>query len=339
VRVLFGVLFMLSNIILSTHSADFTHCLTYYKNATAFINNTPIYSISYNNKSYLVAFSKTSLNSPRIIKTDPFLGLYLFEGKTLLSYTLKPLDNFSKTRPIAALNGEQYVRGEILNTEKGIFDRGIFSKPLPKHSVISNICYQIYGITAESNTFIPKKLIERFLSSKGSIYGDIGVRVSPSLVVEQIDPFFNNNPFLPNDKILAINNVSLNNIADFEWIVANVNVGSQTKVQVIREGKKLTFNINVDKRYGGGLIQDTFLGRYGVMLDKNLKIISMSKQLPFVLSQLSVGDQIIWIDKTPIKTDDNFQHFRSLLSKAKLKGNIELLILHMGVEVFIRSKL
>ncbi|STQ84134.1 PDZ domain-containing protein [Helicobacter fennelliae] len=322
---------------------DFSHCKSYYKQATTSIDSALLYAIKYQNNQYLIAFSKTPLTSPYIIKKDPFLGLYLFKGSTPLSYTLKPLDNFSRTTQLAAINQTQITTGKVLNFERGIFDLGKFSSTLPQNSVISNICYQIYGIAIDSHTFIPKNLIDRFLSQKGGKYGDIGIRTTEDkkgfVIVKQVDLFFDKNPFLPEDRILEINQKPIKSLVDFEWSVANLEIGSTSHITISRGGKKQTFHIKVDRRYGGGLITDSFLERFGVVIDSDMVIKKIPKPLPFALSQLSVGDKLIWINKTPIQKDLGFWHLRELLSKAGLKGEAELLVLHQGVEVFIHSKL
>ena len=126
---------------------------------------------------------------------------------------------------------------------------------------------------------------------------------------------------------------------DFEWRVANLSPNSSAKIGIIRAGQPRTLEVKVGNRYGGGLISDTFLERFGVWLDENLVIRAMQNPLPFNLSLLSEGDQLLWIDKVPIKRGDGFWHLKELLMRAWLNGNIELLILHEGVEAFVRSQM
>lgn len=342
-------------------------CQQFYRQATSVVDSKRVFSLQYNGKPYLLAYSKTPLSSSKIIKRDIFLGLYLFSGSTPLSYHIKPIDSYANSLSLAGVSAAEAVNGVVVSGGRGIFDLAKFSKPLPKDSVISNICFQVYGFYAYDNYFVPKPLIDRFLSSKGGIYGDIGVRIiessqdsqnlaqknpanpkstqspaksSPkSIIVEQIDIFFPNNPFLPRDKIVSINGESIKSSVDFEWKVANLTPNSTAKVAIVRNGKAQTLEVKVLHRQGGGLLSDTFLERFGVWLDGNLVIRSMKTPLPFNLSLLSEGDQLLWIDKTPIKRGDGFWHLRELLMRAWLNGNIELLILHEGVEAFVRSQM
>lgn len=342
-------------------------CQQFYRQATSVVDSKRVFSLQYNGKPYLLAYSKTPLSSSKIIRKDIFLGLYLFSGSTPLSYRIKPIDSYANSLSLAGVSAAEAVNGVVVSSGRGIFDLAKFSKPLPKDSVISNICFQVYGFYAYDNYFVPKPLIDRFLSSKGGIYGDIGVRIiessqdsqnlaqknpanpkstqapqksSPkSIIVEQIDIFFPNNPFLPRDKIVSINGESIKSSVDFEWKVANLTPNSTAKVAIVRNGKAQTLEVKVLHRQGGGLLSDTFLERFGVWLDSNLVIRSMKTPLPFNLSLLSEGDQLLWIDKTPIKRGDGFWHLRELLMRAWLNGNIELLILHEGVEAFVRSQM
>ncbi|WP_082942389.1 MULTISPECIES: DUF7488 domain-containing protein [unclassified Helicobacter] len=338
-----------------TSKMSYSACQAYYKQATATIDSVRVYGIEYGGKPHLVAFSTTPLKSSKIIKKDSFIGLYLFEGKTPMSYRLKPLDSYAHTLPLAAINAQKAVPGKVLNFERGVFDLGKFSAPLPEGAVISTICYQIYGFSAHGQYFVPKILIDRFLSAKGGIYGDIGVRVSENtqagantnsansvprgVIVEQVDLFFPKNVFLPKDRILRINQEPINSMADFEWKVANLTPGKTAKVAIMRGNKILELQTQIDRRYGGGLLSDSFFERYGVVLDKNLVIKGIQKPLPYELSQLSVGDKFIWIDKTPVRSNDGFWHFRQLFSQAGVRGKVELLLLHEGVEIFVRSRL
>lgn len=332
------------------YGLDYSACKTYYKQATSVIDSTRVYSILYDDVPHLIAFSQKPLRSPRIIKHDPFLGLYLFSGKLQKGYRLKPLDAFAHTLPLAAVNATQAIPGSVVNFEKGVFDLGKFSTTLPNDSVISTICYQSYGIGAYGQYFVPKILIDRFLSARGGQYGDIGVRVAPNLqatkdqlpkgvIVEQIDIFFPQRLLLPKDRILAINGREITSLAQFEWLVADLVPKSKAQVRILRNNKLLEVPVQVDRRYSGGILQDTFFERYGVVIDRDLVIRAIAKPLPDGLSQLSVGDKFIWVDKTPIKKDSDFWHFRQLFSQAALRGRVELLLLHDGVEVFLRSKL
>ncbi|MGX2970776.1 DUF7488 domain-containing protein [Helicobacter sp. T3_23-1059] len=350
----------------SANAMSYAPCQNFYKQASASIDSKRVFSITHGGKPYLLAYSKTPLHSSKIIKKDIFLGLYLFSGKTPLSYNIKPIDSYANSLSLAGVNASSAVVGVVVSSGRGIFDLARFSKPLPKDSVISNVCFQIYGFYAYDNYFVPKALIDRFLSQKGGIYGDIGVRIiessqsqnlalqnpanpkssqttnpkSPkSIIVEQVDIFFPNNPFLPKDRIISINGESVKSSVDFEWKVANLSPNSTAKVSIMRYGKPQTLEVKVLHRQGGGLLSDTFLERFGVWLDENLVIRSMKTPLPFNLSLLSEGDQLLWIDKVPIKRGDGFWHLRELLMRAWLNGKIELLILHEGVEAFVRSQM
>ncbi len=350
----------------SANAMSYAPCQNFYKQASASIDSKRVFSIMYGGKPYLLAYSKTPLHSSKIIKKDIFLGLYLFSGKTPLSYNIKPIDSYANSLSLAGVNASSAVGGVVVSSGKGIFDLARFSKPLPKDSVISNICFQIYGFYAYDNYFVPKALIDRFLSQKGGIYGDIGVRIiessqsqnlalqnpanpkssqttnpksQKSIIVEQVDIFFPNNPFLPKDRIISINGESVKSSVDFEWKVANLSPNSTAKIAIMRYGKPQTLEVKVLHRQGGGLLSDTFLERFGVWLDENLVIRSMKTPLPFNLSLLSEGDQLLWIDKVPIKRGDGFWHLRELLMRAWLNGKIELLILHEGVEAFVRSQM
>ncbi|RVZ89400.1 PDZ domain-containing protein, partial [Helicobacter pylori] len=92
------------------------------------------------------------------------------------------------------------------------------------------------------------------------------------LVVVQFDPFFPKNPFLKNDEILAINHQKIHSLAEFEWVVSNLKYQSLVKVKIKRNHKIKEVTLKVNKRYGGFLLKDTFLERYGIALDERFII-------------------------------------------------------------------
>ena len=109
-----------------TNAMNYASCQAYYKQATTTIDSIKAYSILYGNKPHLIAFSTTPLHSSKIIKKDPFLGLYLLDGRTPKSYRLKPLDSFSHTLALAAVNANTSTPGKVINFERGVFDLGRF---------------------------------------------------------------------------------------------------------------------------------------------------------------------------------------------------------------------
>lgn len=333
---------------------DYSYCLKYYDEASSSVADTKSIVIKGVKSTNSLLFSPSFKDLPKgikVVKSDPFVGLYLIESKTKkYSYKLKDIDDYVKSKNLVAIGGESAFkdkanRGKILKDQSGFVDYGKFSNKVPRNSVVSNICYQIYGLGVGEQSFISKQYLERFLSQKSPYYGDIGVRVSQknkNIFVQEIDPFFKDNPFLPNDRIVSIDGKNIVSYSQFEWLVSNLAYQKLVKVSVIRNAKKLLFSVYVDKRYGGFLLPDTFLERFGIELDSDLIVARIDPSVSAKLPQLQVGDKIIWVDKIPINDSKKgaYDSLREIFSQAGMRKkegkiqSIKILILRSGLEFF-----
>ncbi|PAF53731.1 hypothetical protein BKH42_04330 [Helicobacter sp. 13S00482-2] len=324
---------------------DFSHCVTYYSEATSAVANSRSVSIKTSAGDLALIFSPTPLEGIKIIKADPFVGLYLVQSKkTRYSYHFKPIDSYVKNIELSGIALKYSKKGQILKTQKGFTHYAEFSSPIPRNGIIGNICYQIYGIGVGGKYFIDKKYLDRFLKEKSAYYGDIGIRVIQKdkyILVNQVDPFFQDNPFLKADVILSINNKSIHSYEEFEWIVSNLPYRKPARIELIRNGQKQKIDVVVDRHYGGFLLPDTFLERFGISFDESLNITDIDQDSKNSLD-LRVGDRLIWINDKPIlkDTDNSIEKvndsLRTALSDAGINKNIEVLIMRNGLELRIK---
>ncbi len=145
-------------------------------------------------------------------------------------------------------------------------------------------------------------------------------------------PFSLKNPFLKNDEILAINHQKIHSLAEFEWVVSNLKYQSLVKVGIKRNHKIKEITLKVNKRYGGFLLKDTFLERYGIALDERFIITKIGTHLPKGLDFLKLGDRILWVNRKNMAS--NPKALREALSAPK----IELLVLRKGFEFYIKVR-
>ncbi|PAF42071.1 PDZ domain-containing protein [Helicobacter sp. 11S03491-1] len=330
----------------SVFGYDFSHCMKYYDIASTPLKNTYSISLKTPKKNVSLLFSLLPPQGVKVLKRDPFVGLYLIETKeTKYAYHLLDIDGYARSKELAAIGSKTSAKGKILKSQSGFIHYAQFSTPIPINGVVSNICYQIYGIGVGGKYFIDKKYIDRFLRQNSPYYGDIGIRVSQenkSIIVVQVDPFFKENPFLPNDKIISIDNQAIVTPEQFEWNVSNLAYHKNVEVDVIRNGKHQKLKVIADKRYGGFLLPDTFLERFGIKLNQKLEITEIDKSTPLRLPQFQVGDRIVWINhEAIIKPNDDSEEkiensLRSAFSQAGIKGTIEVLIDRDGLEFYIK---
>lgn len=325
----------------SAFGYDFSHCITYYDEASSVAGNSRSISLKTSEGNLALIFSPTPPSNLKIFKADAFVGLYIVQNKkTPYSYDFLSIDSYAKSNELSAIGFNYRKKGKILKSQRGFVEYGEFSSPIPRNGVISNICYQIYGLGVGSKYFIDKRYLDRFLNEKSAYYGDIGVRVLQKdsyIIVYQVDPFFDKNPFRVGDVILSINGKNITSYQNFEWIVSNLAYKKPAEIEFIRNGQKQKLNVIVDKRYGGFLLPDTFLERFGISLDKTLTITDIDENSKNTLG-FKVGDRLVWISQKPILKDSDDSKtkannsLRNALSEARMSGDIEVLVMRNGLE-------
>lgn len=344
-RIGFLVLFFLS----SLFSYDFEICKKYYQVASKKIDQSRVVLIEHEGEKFYIGFFASPPKGVEILKSDPFVGLYAFPltSKDAQSYMIMPIDKKALSLNMADIGRRYAEKGIIIEPQKGFLNYARFSAETLPNSVISNICYQIYGIGMGENFFIDSKYLLRFIKQKEAYYGDIGVRLyAPSqekkddaLRIEYVDPFFPDIPFLKDDVILSIDERTFKDYYDFEWYVANLEENSVVTVKIGRGKKIESFPIKVARRYGGFLLPDRFFERIGITLDDELVITATNPQFHSLQQGLLVGDKILWINNKKIL--DFYQkntkkevedRLRFLLTEAVGLGRLDVLISRGGFQ-------
>lgn len=329
---------------------DFSHCMRYYDLATQnFSSNIRSVSIKSDKGDISIAFSPHPLTNPDIIKSDPFVGLYILKvPKTKFSYHFLNIDNFAKTNELASIGLNFNAKGKIVKNQTGFIDYAKFSSKVPLNGTISNICYQIYGLGVGENHFIDKVYLNRFLNEKSPYYGDIGIRViqeKGNVFVYEIDPFFSDNPFMLGDVILSIDGKKISTYQQFEWLISNAAYNKALKVEIIRDDQKMTLNPIVNQRYGGFLLPDTFLERFGISVNNDLEIIKYNQKMDFQKynsdSWFKLGDKIIWINGQPILNQANLSYndklkaLRRAFTRAYDNQKMDVVVMRNGLEIHL----
>lgn len=344
-RFVFCILFLFS----FAFSYDFEICKKYYQVASKKIEKTRVVLVEHGKEKFYVGFFATRPKGVKILKYDPFVGLYAFplDSKDAQSYMIMPLDEKALTLNMADIGRRYAEKGIVIEPQKGYLNYARFSAQTIPNSVISNICYQIYGIGMGENLFIDSKYLMRFIEQKEAYYGDIGIRLYPPnkevpndvLKVEYVDPFFPNVPFLKNDEILSINNKKFKDYYDFEWFVSNLAENSSVVVKIRRGEKQESFSVKVSRRYGGFLLPDRFFERIGITLNNELVITEIDPAFQSLQQGLVVGDKILWINNKKIldfhqksTSQEVEDRLRFLLTEAVGLGRLDVLISRGGFQ-------
>jgi len=264
-----------------------------------------------------VIYSKYIPNA-KIIKHDPFLSLYLVKDRKKFKHPFKINNHLALG--VASVDKKRAIEGKIVKKQIGLNSLATFSEPVTTPAMLLNSCCALEGIVTPQG-IIQKAYIERFLKSKSSEYGDIGIRVKDkkrAIIIKRVNPFVKDNPFEIGDRIVALNGKKTLDSAAFMRKILFSKIGSVHSVKIKRGSKYLTVKVKTKKRYGGGNISDTFLEQKGIYFSQNLTILKIANE--FEGYGLKVGDRLIQVNGTKVAsvTDirehiSDFKYFASLL--------------------------
>lgn len=336
---------VLTLLLLSQASAyNFSKCNEFYfKTSQVFMldSGTTVRAIHIGDGKYL-AFSKE--NSADSAKYDPIMELIIFKGKNLAQkYDLIPPKKILDSAPkLVAISEKAIVQGNILSTQKSLKDFGRFSREIPQNSIISDICYQVYGISIGGDKFIDSAYLTRFLERKHSAYSDIAFSVSGKKIssiniiaqkIAQSCPQKNaeSSPTSQNlgDEILAIDGKKIKDEYDFFDTTSTMDTTKLTQITLKRGDKILQIPARVFKKYRAFSQSGTALDILGIIVDDDLRIQSAPKKYKF----FAKNDKILRLNQIKIS---NKTELDSALKKALSQGRtLSFLVVRKNFEFFI----
>ena len=258
------------------------------------------------------------LPNAKIIKHDPFLSLYLIEDRKKFKHPFKINNHLSLG--VASVDTKRAIEGRIVKKQIGLNSFATFSEKIYAPSLLLNSCCALEGIVTPKG-IIEKEYIDRFLHSKRTEYGDIGIRVvdkKKKVVINRVNPFIKNNLFKDGDIVLTLDGRKVQNSATFMRKVLFSKVGSTHSVKLKRGSKYINLKVKTKKRYGGGYLSDTFLEEKGIYFSHNLTILKIANE--FDNYGLNVGDRLIQVNDIKVskiadirENISDFKYFASLL--------------------------
>jgi len=279
------------------------------------VKNSALYIPVKNNR--LLVYSKQKPKA-KILKYDPFLSLYLIEDRKKFPYPFEV--NMRLQLGSALVNDKVSKEGKILKNQIGLNSLAQYSVKFPKPALVTSSCCSLEGI-ATPRGVIQKEYIKRFLSKDSATYADIGVRVKNEdgfVIVSASNPYLEDNPLKKGDYIVAFDGEKIKAASIFMRRVLFSKIGSMHTITIKRSGKLLHLKVKSTKRYGGGVISDTFLEHKGIYFDESLRIVGLSEY--FVNYGLLVGDKLLQVNGVEVQNQkellayiENFKEFSSLL--------------------------
>lgn len=317
---LFALLLFLT--LLNLQGLDFQPCYEKNSNAIFTIDGKPAIAVGKNRVLLMTDKRPENLKGFKYLKGNKFLGFILLESEDEYEYIkLVPTERYLKADEVAVIEKNGYQVGKVQKRQKA-FELAQFSKETPKGSVIGIKCYAAIGIGAGENGFIETKYINFFLNNDPFAYGDIGVRFLPGGTIPAVvltDPYRRGVALRRGDLIKEIDGVKVESALEVQDIVIFSKPGDYLKVKFERDGKEMSKDVLVYKLLGDSYDNETFLERFGLKFDENLKVIEVKEGSLAQKRYLKIGDQLKQVENTEVFTPYDTAGLLSQMKKIDAK--------------------
>ncbi len=310
--------------ILFSAPSDFKSCQLKYQVSSLQADKTQAFAVD---NEYALFYSKEE-PAVKIIKRDPFLGLNLIKSATPFKHIFKFYNN--EPNKLAAVLPNDVEEGDLVQEQVGLNQLAQFSRPLKANAIVSGTCCGVLGIATEGGV-IEKAFIRHFLKSKEVIYSDIGIRLGDNggVRVVEVNPFFEDSPFLLDDIILSMDGEKAHSAAQISQKILFSKPQSKHHFLISRQNKKLKIDATLKRRLSGGLIPESFFDLFGLELDENLIVKKDNQKY-----EIKKGDKLLFVMGKEVK---NLADIRKVLSQEKSTKNKMVLLLfkRKGFDFFI----
>ncbi len=301
---------------------SFTQCQDKYFDAGVESNNTLIIPLS---KTQSLLYSKQQPPF-KILKSNPYLGLYILENqnnKFPYLFSLKESDTLAViSSPIV----------KTLSNSKPQIGLSQWSQALRRlpFGMINDTCCSLHGLSVEDG-IIEKDYLEHFVSTKEFGYADAGFRLglnNKKAIVTSIDPYMRDQKFLVGDEILYMDKKLVYSTSALMQKILFSKPNTMHHFRIKREGVNIPLKVTFDKRYGGGLLSDTYLERFSLFLDRELNFVATPTN-----SKIKIADKLVAINGE--KVEDIMSVRESIMHSPE---NLTFLLERNGFQFFIKFR-
>jgi len=269
-------------------------------------------------KNHLLTFNPNILDDVNITKQEPLLGLYLINQDIFLKHhEVMKFRNIRNSYRFA-MDDESYVSGTILRPQIGL-NFAEFSENIEDNLMIISGCCITAGLSIGGTKFIDSAYIKNFIQSKNKYLSDIGARfksMDNKIIIDSVNPFFKDNPFLENDEILYMDNEPVQRIDKFLQNILFSPKDRNITFEILRKNQLLDVTVTTNILQGGGMLSDTFLENIGVWFDEDLFVTNIHRSSPFAKKGLKNRYKLLKIND---ETFENASQIRKFISKQKEK--------------------
>lgn len=301
------VFIALNIFLLNIYACDggYTSCINKVKHSKTLQNKTLYIPIS---KYKRLVFSQTKPNV-KILKHDPFLSLYIVEDTKKFKYPFSL--NMRYPSGIASVTDKKAIELKIKKRQLGLNQFAVSNTKLQPLAILTNSCCSLEGIVTPRG-IIEKVYIKRFIDKKDTRYSDIGIRVkdtSKGIQVTSYDPFMKDNPFKIGDYILSLDADKVKYSSTLMRKILFAKIGSSHSVKVKRGKNIINIKVKSQERLSGGYKVETYLEKYGLTFDKNLRIIKIDASKKHY--GLILGDRLFQVNTHKIKKQEDVMKYIS----------------------------
>lgn len=281
--------------------------------------------------------SQTKIND--YIKFDPYLGLYLVRSSVTLEPPVM-VDETDETKIKKSTwvgildDANNTIMGHIksLGVNLGDFDTLSFDSNVTGE--LNSACCKMVGIAIGGDKFIPNRYLKHFAAHEDVYYGDIGVVFTQNdkgFFVLSSDPIGRGKELMKGDEILEVNGKKPLSLREINEAILFAPKDYIVEFKVKREGEEMKFLVkvaghttatkslnldinetsapnidlkslfNVVEESPSELLNDEVLRKYGIVVDKNLRVTKVFEDTPAAAFGLAVGDTILQVDKIAVK--------------------------------------
>jgi len=260
-----------------------------------------------------LTFSPFVLNDVNVTKRNPLLGLSIIHHK----HPFVDRENVIFKKPRShyrfAIDDEIYLEENVTKPQVGL-SFAEFSQPIPDNVIIIGGCCTTVGLSIGGKKFIDEEYIQGFIESENGHFADIGARfkdVNGTVIVDKVNPFFTDNPFLEGDKILYLDGEPVLNFDDFIKNILFSPIHRVVELEVLRDNDFVNLSVETDILKGGGLLSDTFLENIGVWFDEKLYVVNVHSKSEFAKKGLKNRYRLISINGKKFKNEEEIREFLS----------------------------
>lgn len=299
-------------------ASNFTKCHEDVKQAYKYVDGKHLYYTKYG----WIFFSKEQDDRYETIQSQ--LGLYHFSNDD----KRKPLKILKRhPKVVASITKNTLSKNRITNEGLALDRLALLEKYAHTGSAVFGACCTLRGFVSD-NGVVTSEYLFRALEHKGS-FATAGISfesIKGKIIVTEINPFFEFNPFKVGDEILFFDGKK----RSFDTLAKEIlfsKIGSKHFFKVKRKGQLEGIKIFFKERLGGGIVADTYLEHLGFSFSHDLKILAIDKKSEAAKWGLKVGDRLYSLNNTLVESDS---HLRKLLQQP-LEKNMRIMFERNGL--------